>query len=467
MQPKLNVRRSISTRFPARLPSRFWRPTFPSKRTYATYELHFTSYERKCKALNPRTNLIVCLLHLRSIVDPAPVAQTFIIESSHRYRQSFHHRRPESALSDRESLLKPSMEQLIQEQNADGALKPPTGLEGLDSVTLTRFVLQAQSHFHEATGDLTLLLAAVQLACKVTETCVRRAGIAKLYGLAGSGNIQGEDQKKLDIIANDTFKVNIKSSERCAVMVSEEDELAIVCPKGLDGSMGKYAIAFDPLDGSSNIDANVSIGTIFSIFRVDDPDSITDAESAAKSIMQSGRQMVAAGYAMYGSATNLVISVGSGVNGFTLDPSLGEFVLTHPDIKIPKRGKIYSVNEGNAKNWDKPTTDYINGLKYPEEGKPSYALRYIGSMVADVHRTLFYGGIFIYPADKKSPNGKLRLLYEAAPMAFLMEHAGGKATTGKELILDIVPTDIHERVPVYMGSAEDISDFEAIAARGE
>lgn len=357
------------------------------------------------------------------------------------------------------------MNQFINEQNPDGALKPPTGLEGLDSVTLTRFVLQGQREHQEATGDLTLLLAAVQLACKVTESCVRRAGIAKLYGLAGSGNVQGEDQKKLDIIANDTFKVNIESSQRCAVMVSEEDDLAIVCPHDANSeNVAKYAIAFDPLDGSSNIDANVSIGTIFSIFRIDDPNSVTDPKSAAKAIMQEGRKMVAAGYAMYGSATNLVISVGSNVNGFTLDPSLGEFVLTHPDIKIPKRGKIYSVNEGNAKNWDKATTEFIDGMKYPQDGK-SYSLRYIGSMVADVHRTLFYGGVFIYPADKKSPTGKLRLLYEAAPMAFLMEKAGGKATTGKIPILDIVPDDIHQRVPVYMGSADDISDFEAIAAK--
>lgn len=355
------------------------------------------------------------------------------------------------------------MNEFIKEQNPSGDLKPPTGLEGLDSITLTRFVLQGQRKHHEATGDLTLLLAAVQLACKVTETCVRRAGIAKLYGLAGSGNVQGEDQKKLDIIANDTFKVNIESSERCGVMVSEEDDLAIICAK--DGQMGKYAIAFDPLDGSSNIDANVSIGTIFSIFKIDNPAEVTDPASAAKAIMQPGKQMIAAGYAMYGSATNLVISLGHGVNGFTLDPSLGEFVLTHPDIKIPTRGKIYSVNEGNAKNWDKQTTEYITGMKYPTEGKKPYSLRYIGSMVADVHRTLFYGGVFIYPADKKSPNGKLRLLYEAAPMAFLMEQAGGKATTGTMDILEVVPTDIHQRVPVYMGSTDDINDFEAIAAK--
>lgn len=351
-------------------------------------------------------------------------------------------------------------------EQAGGGLKPPTGLEGLDSVTLTRFVLQGQRMHNEASGDLTLLLAAVQLACKVTETCVRRAGIAKLYGLAGSGNVQGEDQKKLDIIANDTFKVNIESSEKCGVMVSEEDDLAIVCGKSsIDGSTGKYAIAFDPLDGSSNIDANVSIGTIFSIFKIKDPDSVVDPASAAAAISQPGRDMVAAGYAMYGSATNLVISVGNGVNGFTLDPSLGEFVLTHPDIKIPKRGKIYSVNEGNAKNWDKATTEFVQAMKYPVDGKSSYSLRYIGSMVADVHRTLFYGGVFIYPADKKSPTGKLRLLYEAAPMAFLIEQAGGKATTGSTPILDIIPEKIHQRVPVYMGSSEDITEFEALASK--
>lgn len=357
------------------------------------------------------------------------------------------------------------MNKLIHGQDEDGALKPPTGLEGLDSVTLTRFVLHGQRTHKEASGDLTLLLAAVQLACKVTETCVRRAGIAKLYGLAGSGNVQGEDQKKLDIIANDTFKVNIESSERCGVMVSEEDDLAIVCAKNSDGAMGKYAIAFDPLDGSSNIDANVSIGTIFSIFRIDNPDEVVDAASAAKAIMQPGRQMVSAGYAMYGSATNLVISIGAGVYGFTLDPSLGEFVLTHPNIEIPKRGKIYSVNEGNAKNWDKPTTEYISSLKYPPQGKSSYSLRYIGSMVADVHRTLFYGGVFIYPADKKNPTGKLRLLYEAAPMAFLIEQAGGKAITGTSSILDVMPDDIHQRVPVYMGSYDDITDFESYLSR--
>eukprot|EP00172_Hildenbrandia_rubra_P000904 Plantae.Rhodophyta-Hildenbrandia_rubra.ctg15106.p1 GENE.Plantae.Rhodophyta-Hildenbrandia_rubra.ctg15106~~Plantae.Rhodophyta-Hildenbrandia_rubra.ctg15106.p1 ORF type:complete len:370 (-),score=84.38 Plantae.Rhodophyta-Hildenbrandia_rubra.ctg15106:797-1906(-) len=360
-------------------------------------------------------------------------------------------------------------------EKTDG-LKPPTGLEGLDSVTLTRFVLHGQRQHPEAQGDLTILLAAVQLACKVTETCVRRAGIAKLYGLAGSGNIQGEDQKKLDVIANDTFKVNIESSDKVCCMVSEEEEMAIVCERGggrgmngEDGGMGGracYAVAFDPLDGSSNIDANVSIGSIFAIYKISEPGKVKTPEDAAKYILQKGVDMVAAGYAMYGSATNLVISVGmgEGVNGFTLDPSLGEFVLTHPDIRVPKRGKIYSVNEGNAKNWDKATTEFINVLKFPgkDSGKQSYSLRYIGSMVADVHRTLFYGGIFCYPTDAKNPTGKLRLLYEAAPMAFLMVNAGGKATTGTKNILDIMPDQIHQRVPVFMGSADDVTDLEKL-----
>uniref|UniRef100_A0A7S3EDZ9 fructose-bisphosphatase n=2 Tax=Rhodosorus marinus TaxID=101924 RepID=A0A7S3EDZ9_9RHOD len=328
----------------------------------------------------------------------------------------------------------------------------PTGLEGIDSLTLSRFVLQMQQMSAEATGDLTILMNALQISCKVVETCVRRAGIAKLYGLAGSGNVQGEDQKKLDIIANDAFKENLEDCGRVSVMVSEEDDEAIVCSKA---TTHKYAIAFDPLDGSSNIDANVSIGTIFAIYRLDsDSVSKTPAEGA-KAIMQTGRNIVVAGYAMYGSATNLVLSFGEGVHGFTLDPSIGEFVLTHPGIQIPKSGKIYSVNEGNAANWDKATTKYVENSKYPEVGKAK-SLRYIGSMVADVHRTLLYGGIFMYPADAKSPTGKLRLLYEAAPMAYLMEAAGGKATTGEIDILDIVPDSIHQRVPVYMGSSEDI-----------
>ncbi|GJD06580.1 Fructose-1,6-bisphosphatase, cytosolic [Galdieria sulphuraria] len=320
---------------------------------------------------------------------------------------------------------------------------PPTGLEETDSVTLTRFVLHEQRKHPESQGDLTLLLTSVQLACKVTDSCVRKAGIAKLYGLAGGGNVSGDLQQKLDVISNETFKVNIESSQKVAVMVSEEEELPIVVEKH---NRGKYGIAFDPLDGSSNIDSNVTIGSIFSIFHLPDAENIQTTEDAARQIMQPGRKIVAAGYAMYGSATNLVLSFGNGVHGFTLDPSLGEFVLTHPNIRIPRRGKIYSVNEGNCKNWDKSVTQYIHSLKFPSE---------------DVHRTLLYGGIFCYPADKKNPNGKLRLLYEGAPMAFLMEQAGGKASTGTENILDIQPHSIHQRTPVFMGSYEDVCDLES------
>jgi fructose-1,6-bisphosphatase I len=337
----------------------------------------------------------------------------------------------------------------------------PTFLEGTEAMTLTRYVLVEQRRHKEAQGDLTLLLSAVQLACKVIESCVRRAGIAKLYGLAGDQNVQGEDQKKLDVIANDTFKLNLIASEKCACLVSEEEELAILVDPSL---RGRYAVAFDPLDGSSNIDANVSIGTIFAIYHIDNPQELNSPQDVNRYVLQSGRSMVAAGYAMYGSATNLVFSTGETVNGFTLDPSLGEFVLTHPNMRCPRRGTIYSINEGNSRDWDPAVREFVQRMKHPDKGKPR-SLRYIGSMVADVHRTLLYGGVFMYPADSKSKEGKLRYLYEAAPMAFLMEVAGGRATTGKEDILDVVPRHIHQRVPVFMGSAEDIEEFMEIARK--
>eukprot|EP00184_Porphyridium_aerugineum_P000788 CAMPEP_0184700074 /NCGR_PEP_ID=MMETSP0313-20130426/8130_1 /TAXON_ID=2792 /ORGANISM="Porphyridium aerugineum, Strain SAG 1380-2" /LENGTH=330 /DNA_ID=CAMNT_0027159461 /DNA_START=105 /DNA_END=1094 /DNA_ORIENTATION=+ len=323
------------------------------------------------------------------------------------------------------------------------------GLENIRDTTLSRYILTGQATHPEARGDLSLLLNGVQVACKIIESCVRRAGIAQLYGLAGSGNVQGEDQKKLDIIANDIFKENVESTQKVCVMVSEEEDLAIVCEPAFGSA--KYAIAFDPLDGSSNIDANVSIGTIFSIFKIKHPEQVKTAEDAKKAILQPGRDMVVAGYCMFGSATNLVLTFkDSNVNGFTLDNTVGEFLLTHPNIQIPKKGKIYSVNEGNASLWDESTRKFIEGLKFPTDGSKPYSARYIGSMVADVHRTLLYGGIFIYPSDSKSKSGKLRLLYEAAPMAMIMENAGGAATTGKQRILDVVPDGIHIRVPVFM-----------------
>jgi len=216
---------------------------------------------------------------------------------------------------------------------------------------------------------------------------------------------------------------------------------------------------FDPLDGSSNIDCGVSIGTIFGIYILED-----GKEGKLEHLLQPGTKMVAAGYCMYGSSCMLVLTTGNGVNGFTLDPSLGEFILTHPDMKIPKKGKIYSVNEGNAKNWDKPTTEYVNNCKFPKEGSAK-SLRYVGSMVADVHRTLLYGGIFLYPADKKSPNGKLRVLYEVFPMSFIVEQAGGQSFTGKQRALEIVPKKIHDRSPIFLGSFDDVEEVKALYAK--
>ncbi|KAM0753581.1 inositol phosphatase [Meredithblackwellia eburnea MCA 4105] len=319
-----------------------------------------------------------------------------------------------------------------------------------DIVTLTSHVLEGQHAVGAAaTGDLTLLLSAVQTTCKVSTLTVRRASLLNLIGAAGTANVQGEDQKKLDVLSNDIMINSLRASGKTAVLISEENDDPIIID---DLHKGKYCVVFDPLDGSSNIDAGVNIGTIFGIYKVKEGSTGTVAD-----VLRPGREMVAAGYCMYGSSANLVISTGNGVNGYTLDNGIGEFILTHPNIRIPPRGKIYSFNEGNALFFHEPVTKYLESIKFPTNGKP-YSARYIGSMVADVHRTLLYGGIFGYPDDKKSKNGKLRLLYEGFPMAFLTEQAGGVATTGKQRILDIEPTGIHQRTPVFLGSKEDVED---------
>jgi fructose-1,6-bisphosphatase I len=321
-----------------------------------------------------------------------------------------------------------------------------------DLITLTRHVLSEQFRLGTtATGDLTLLLTAIQVTSKFIATNVRKARLINLVGLAGETNVQGEEQKKLDVLSNDIMVNALRASGKTAVLVSEELEQAIIVEGRLKG---KYCVVFDPLDGSSNIDAGVNIGTIFGIYRIRD-----DSSGTIEDVLRPGREMVAAGYTMYGSSANLVLSTGNGVNGYTLDNSLGEFILTHPDIKIPSRGKIYSFNEGNSMYFHSPVTKYLESIKFPQSGKSPYSARYIGSMVADVHRTLLYGGIFGYPDDKKSKSGKLRLLYEAFPMAFLTEQAGGLATTGRGRILDVVPKDIHERSPVFLGSKEDVEDL--------
>lgn len=328
-----------------------------------------------------------------------------------------------------------------------------------DLMTITRFVLNEQSKYPESRGDFTILLSHIVLGCKFVCTAVNKAGLAKLLGLAGETNVQGEDQKKLDVLSNEVFIKALVSSGRTCILVSEEDEEATFVEPA---KRGKYCVVFDPLDGSSNIDCGVSIGTIFGIYMMKDAH-----EPTLDDVLQPGKNMLAAGYCMYGSSCTLVLSTGKGVNGFTLDPSLGEFILTHPDIKIPKKGKIYSVNEGNAKNWDGPTSKYVESCKFPEDGSSPKSLRYIGSMVADVHRTLLYGGIFLYPADKKSPNGKLRVLYEVFPMSFLMEQAGGQAFTGKERALDLVPMKIHERAPIFLGSYNDVEEIKRLYAAEE
>ncbi|XGW32653.1 hypothetical protein V3C99_017303 [Haemonchus contortus] len=322
-----------------------------------------------------------------------------------------------------------------------------------DSMTLQRFVLAEQRKHPQASGDLTNLLTSLLTAFKAISSAVRKAGLANLYGIAGDTNIQGEEVKKLDVLSNELMINMIRSSYNCGGMVSEENDNIIEVE---DAKIGKYVVCFDPLDGSSNIDCLVSIGSIFGIWRKLGDDS---AHATKADFMQPGRAMVAAGYCLYGTATMVVLSSGDGVNGFVLDPSIGEFILTHPHMRIPEKGKIYSINEGYAKHWSKGLTEYIHTRKFPKEGKKAMVQRYVGSMVADIHRTLLYGGIFLYPPTKDAPNGKLRLLYECAPISFLIEQAGGLATTGKTPVLDVVPEDIHQRCPLYMGSKKDIEEL--------
>eukprot|EP00092_Neocalanus_flemingeri_P045727 GFUD01051240.1.p1 GENE.GFUD01051240.1~~GFUD01051240.1.p1 ORF type:complete len:336 (+),score=90.38 GFUD01051240.1:78-1085(+) len=321
-------------------------------------------------------------------------------------------------------------------------------------MTLTRFILAEQKKYApHGTGDLTQLLSSLQSACKAVSAAVRRAGISQLFGVAGNTNASGEEVKKLDVLANDLFINMLRSSYAACLLVSEENDNEIEVETE---RQGKYIVTFDPLDGSSNIDCLVSIGSIFSIFRKPHEGPLAPGDA-----LQSGRQIVAAGYALYGSATMMVISTGHGVNGFMLDPSIGEFVLTDKNMTCKPRGKIYSINEGYEEKWDPAIREYVKSKK---QGK-AYGGRYIGSMVADVHRTLKYGGIFMYPATADNPSGKLRVLYECMPMAFIMEQAGGVAHTGEKPVLDFVPTKLHERCPIYLGSKDDVEDLLEVIAK--
>ena len=325
-------------------------------------------------------------------------------------------------------------------------------------ITIERHILEQQRFFPKATGGFTNLLYDIALAAKIISREVSKAGLAEILGLAGEENVQGEQVMKLDVFANEMLiRMNDHTGRLCA-MASEENPDVIPIPERFP--CGKYVLVFDPLDGSANIDLNVSVGTIFSIHR-----KVSDGQRGTlEDFLQSGYKQVAAGYIVYGSSTMMVYTTGQGVHGFTLDPSVGEFLLSHPNVQIPPRGKYYSTNEGNYHYWSEGVRRYVDYLKVSDEatGRP-YSGRYIGTLVADFHRNLLAGGIFMYPAatkDPQKPHGKLRLLYEAAPLAFIVEQAGGRASDGTQDILQIQPESLHQRVPLFIGSREDVDEAE-------
>jgi len=341
-------------------------------------------------------------------------------------------------------------------------------------VTLSRFMIETALANPEL-SELESIFSSIETASKTISNLVRRSSLTGLTGYLDSGNIniQGEEQKKLDVITNDVLKNALRYTGRMGVLASEEEDAPVEVDDDIEEkyqkevlvekTRGKYVAVFDPLDGSSNVDAGIPTGTIFGIFedKQDECDlTADDLDTCLETTLQPGNSLVASGYVLYSSATHLFMTLGAGTYGFTYDEHIGEFVLTHPCVEIPKRGKIYSCNEANRPYWDKPLQDYFEGLSTGTgESKTQYTSRYIGSMVGDVHRTLLYGGVFGYPADAKNKNGKLRLLYEAAPMAFLVEQAGGAATTGRGRIMDIEPTNVHQRVPCMLGSVDDVNEL--------
>ena len=327
-------------------------------------------------------------------------------------------------------------------------------------ITIEHHILEQQRLFPEATGEFTNLLYDIALAAKIISREVSKAGLVEILGLTGEENVQGEQVMKLDVFANETFIHMNNHAGRLCAMASEENPDIIPIPEGYP--TGKYVLVFDPLDGSANIDMNVSIGTIFSVHRK----VSAGQRGALKDFLQPGYKQAAAGYIIYGSSTMMVYTSGQGVHGFTLDPSVGEFLLSHPNIQIPPRGKYYSTNEGNYHYWSEGVRRYVDYLKASDEatGRP-YSARYIGTLVADFHRNLLAGGIFMYPADTKDPqrlHGKLRLLYEAAPLAFIVEQAGGRASDGMQDIMRIQPESLHQRVSLFIGSREDVDEAEEL-----
>ncbi len=330
-------------------------------------------------------------------------------------------------------------------------------------LTLDEFTLQQLRQFPSATGELSSLLRDIGLAAKRVNVEVNKAGLVDILGDYGTVNVQGEDVKKLDIYANNQFMGVLKHGISCAGIGSEELDDFVVFDDEVSNN-SKYVVMFDPLDGSGNIDVNVSIGTIFSVYR---RVSERGKPCTKADFLQPGNRQVAAGYVIYGSSTMFVYATRRGVNGFTLDPSIGEFSLSHPDIKCPPAGKFYSVNHGNFFQYEERVRKYIDGCqRKTKDNGGAYTQRYIGSMVADVHRNLIKGGIFMYPGTTDKPNGKLRLLYEANPFAFIVEVAGGTATDGKQRILDIQPTELHQRTPLFIGSREMMDELDGILKNG-
>ncbi|HWJ24867.1 MAG TPA: class 1 fructose-bisphosphatase [Gemmatimonadaceae bacterium] len=317
-------------------------------------------------------------------------------------------------------------------------------------VTIERYIIEQERLYPEATGELSGILYDIALAAKMIANKVRSAGLADILGSDGHENVQGETQQKLDVISNDIIVKAMDHGGRLCAMASEEEPDIIQIPDGF--RCGKYCLLFDPLDGSSNIDVNVPVGTIFSVVR-----KITrGVRGEMEDMLQPGRRQVAAGYILYGSSTMMVYTTGQGAHGFTLDPSIGEFLLSHPNIRIPERGRYLSVNDSYEQVWDENVKALMRRYRGLDGEQKAMNVRYVGSLVADFHRNLLGGGIFAYPANRKTPNGKLRLLYEANPLAFVCEQAGGAAINGTKRILDIQPQELHERTPLYIGSKGDV-----------
>ena len=334
---------------------------------------------------------------------------------------------------------------------------PASGL-----ITIERHILIEQERFPDSSGALTNLLYDLALAGKLIASRTQRGGLTDILGSAGHENVQGEDVQKLDVYAQRTIYQLTDHTGRLCCMASEEEKEIIPIPEAYP--LGDYVLVFDPLDGSTNAEFNVAVGTIFAIFRRRTP----SGPGTAEDVLQSGREIVAGGYLVYGSSTMLVYTTGHGVNGFTLEPSIGEFLLSHPNIRIPDTPRYYSVNQGNEKYWTEGVRRYTRWLQGEEGNTRALGLRYIGSMVADVHRTLLGGGVFYYPADTKDakkPQGKLRLLYEAVPMAYLIEQAGGYGSTGRGPVLEVTPTSLHQRTPVFVGNRNLVEQAEAFIAK--